>query len=158
MMILLVISTVFSLCYLALSVKVSGGIPESLSATYYALGSHGWLFQVFMASFSLCLLPVWISVSGDSFRCLAFLSCASLLFVAAAPCFRMEPEGKVHYTAAVVCCVCGVLWQVLEGMWDVTLWFAFLFGMLSLQWRDKWCWWLECAVAGSILANLYRMV
>lgn len=146
-------------CLILLSIiYVDKRIPESISAIYYALGMRGWLFQLCMASVSLTLLPVWLSVSSEHTQWMAFLSCASLLFVAAAPSFRLEMEGRVHYCSAVVCCVCAVLWQILEGLWDVTLWFAFIGGMLTLTGRSKWCFWLECAVIASVYVNLWRII
>ena len=134
------------------------GIPESLSATYYLLGKQGWLFSVYMSVVSVALYAVWFPLCEPSYQCLPFLSCGSMLFVAAAPSFKMELEGMVHYSSAIVCCVCAVLWQILEGLWDVTLWWATMAFMLSLGWKDKWCWWLECAVIGSLLCNLWRIV
>lgn len=134
------------------------GVPESLSATYYVLGKVGWIFQAVMFVIGVLLWPVWIMVSHESYYCLCFLSCSSLLFVAAAPAFKLKLEGAVHYGAAMVCCVCAVLWQILEGLWDLTLWFGFIGGMLSFMWKDKWCWWLEIAVVGGLLANLWRLV
>ena len=157
MLLLLSISVVSALAYLCLSVGVCGGIPVSLSATYYELGRRGWMFQVFMCIVACTLYPVWMVASSAPLQCLPFLSCASMLFVAAAPSFRMKLEGKVHYTAAAVCCTCAVLWQVLEGLWDITLWFAYLGFMLTLGNRSKWCWWLEVCVIGSIFSNLYRL-
>ena len=134
------------------------GIPESLSATYYLLGKQGWLFSVYMSVVSVALYVTWFPLCEPSYQCLPFLSCASLLFVAAAPAFRLELEGRVHYGSAIVCCVCVVLWQILEGLWDVTLWFAWIGGMLSLSMKDKWCWWMEVAVVGSLIANLWGVV
>lgn len=154
----LVVSSVTALVLLCLSVLAGKRVPVSLSESYYLMGKRGWLFQLLLAGTALTLLPVWICCSECRHEWMAFLSCASLLFVAAAPCFRLELEGKVHYTAAAVCCVCAVLWQVSEELWDVTLWFAFLGGMLSLQWKDKWCWWMEVAVTGSVYCNLYRLI
>lgn len=133
-------------------------IPESISATYYELGRRGWIFVVFMSSVAAMLFPVWLSASQDSHHCLVFLSCAALLFVAVSPCFREDLQGRVHYGSAALCCTCTVLWQILEGLWDVTLWFAFIGGMLTLKDRSKWCWWLECAVMASLLCNLWRIL
>lgn len=156
MLFTLIIVTFLCVGYVALSLK--GGVPESLSATYYSLGEYGWVFQAVMYSVGILLMPVWFILSDIDHQCLCFISCASLLFVAAAPSFRLELEGKVHYGSAIVCCIGVVLWQVLEGLWDVTLWFAFIGMMLSLSMRDKWCWWMEVAVIGSLLANLWRMM
>lgn len=153
---LLAISTTLCITYMIYSMV--HGIPESLSATYYTLGKHGWVFQMLMFLLGVMLFVVWHGLGDERHLFLVFLACASLLFVAAAPAFKLELEGKVHYGSAIVCCVCAVLWQILEGLWDVTLFFGWVGGMLSLAWRDKWCWWLECAVVGSLLANLWRVI
>lgn len=134
------------------------GVPESLSATYYSLGKYGWIFQVCIFLIGVLLLPVWLSLSEESHQFLVFLSCASLCFVASAPCFRLELQGKIHYSAAVVCCLSVFTWQILEGLWDVMLWFILLGAMITLRNRSKWCWWLECAAIGSLFANLWRFL
>lgn len=146
------------LCIVYMSCSMIGGVPESLSATYYKLGKHGWLFQAVMFLLGFLLFLVWSQLGSDNHTSLVFLSCASLLFVAAAPAFRLSLDGAVHYTSAVICCVCALLWQILEGLWDVTLWFAWIGGILSLMMKDKWCWWVECAVVGSVVANLWRTI
>ena len=152
------ISLGVALAYLSFSVGISGRIPCSLSATFYDLGSKGWLFSLCISTVALTLFPVWMGLSSDGTECMAFLACSGLLFVASAPSFKMELEGKVHYMSAALCCACAVLWQICEGLWDVTLFFAFLGGMLSIQFKEKWCWWLECAVIGSVYANLFRLI
>lgn len=158
MICLLTLSGVITAAYLAFSVRKGGGIPESLSATYYTLGSYKRLFQVAMVMTACTLYPVWISVSSEGIGGLVFGACASLLFVATAPCFRSGLEGKVHYAFAAVCCICAVVWQVCMGLWDVTLWCGLVGLMLSLQDRRNWCWWVECAVIGSVYANLIRLI
>lgn len=155
---LLTLSLGIALPFLLLSAREAGGIPVSLSVTYYDWGSRGWVFRLSLTLVSLALLPVWISVSSPGHEWMAFLACASLLFVAAAPSFRLELEGKVHYTSAAVCCAAAVMWQVAEGLWDVTLWCAFIGGMLSLKYREQWCWWMECAVIASVYMNLVRII
>lgn len=154
---LLAISTAAALALLVVSVSESRGAPVSLSATYYELGGEGWIFQALLALVSLSLLPVWIGESSEGHEHLAFLSCASLLFVASAPAFRLELEGKVHYISAAVCCICASWWQIAEGMWDTLLFFGFLFGMVAMGWKRQWCWWLECAVILSVYVNLIRV-
>lgn len=156
MIALLAISLGCTLAYLCLSAAASGGIPVSLSATYYTLGKKGWLFQTALWTVSFTLLPVWIKTASDRYGWMAFLSCASLAFVASAPCFRMKLEGTVHYISAAVCCVCAVGWQIVEGVWDSLLLFGMPGLMLTLRDRSKWCWWTECAVIGSLYASLIR--
>lgn len=158
MLAFLALSSVIALAYLGISVKVCGGIPVSLSDTYYKLGDRKWLFQLVMVSVSVTLYPVWVSVSSEELIGLAFASYMSLLFVASAPCFREDLQGKVHYSAAAVCCLCVFLWQVLESLWDVALWFVWIGSMPTLMNRSKWCWWLEVTAIGSLFANLWRVV
>ena len=130
-------------------------IPESASETYYLLGASGWIFQLVMFITGVCLLPVWLSLSKAEYQCFVFLACSSLCFVSLAPAFRLEIQGKVHYSAAAICCVSVFAWQMLEGLCDVMLWFVCIGGMLTLTNRSKWCWWLECAAIGSLFASLW---
>ena len=153
---LLVLSTALALALIILSVSEAGGVPVSLSSTYYEMGGDGWLFQLLLASAAVSLLPVWLAFSTPGHEWMAFLACASLMFVAAAPAFRLELQGKVHYTAAALCCVCAAWWQIAEGLWDTLLFLSFIALTLVIRDRSKWCWWLECAVTGSVYLNLIR--
>ena len=131
-----------ALCVVYMAFSMRRGVPESLSATYYDLGRYGWVFQAFVALVAAMLYFVWLPVSEDGHEWMVFLSCASLLFVAAAPCFRLPLEGMVHYSSAVVCCLCAVSWQMAEGLWDVTLWFACRWcgaGSGAGGWSGRWC-------------------
>lgn len=154
--ILLVLTLLISAYLIGCTIKF--GVPNSLSETYYSLGRYGWIFQTCIFLIGVTLLPVWLPLSEESHQSLVFLACASLCFVASAPAFRIELQGKVHYSAAVVCCVSVFAWQILEGLWDVTLWFVWIGGMLTLINCGKWCWWLECAAIGSLFANFWRVV
>lgn len=156
-MMLLMFSILFVAVFLLYVVMETKGIPSSLSETFYTLGDDGWLFQMVMITVSIALAMPWLSVSSEYFQFLAFLSCGGLMFVGSAPCFRLPIHGFVHYTSAVVCCVCAVLWQILESLWDVTLLWTWVGGMLCLAMRDKWCWWVEIAVIGSLFSNLLRL-
>lgn len=108
MILLIIIMNV--VCYLCYAAWVTGGIPESLSATYYNLKDKGWLFQALMVFCGIGLLPSWMNVSSDDWRFIVFLSCAGIVFTGVAPAFKLKLEGAVHYSAAVVCCVSAILW------------------------------------------------
>ena len=129
-------------------------IPSSISETYYSLGADGWMFQFVMIVVGIVLCPLWINISDEHYQPFAFLACSGLMFVGSAPSFRLPIQGFVHYSAAFVCCSCAVLWQVLEGLWDITLLWCWLGGMASIMWRDKWCFCIEIAVIGSLFSNL----
>lgn len=151
---LLVLSTALALVLLSLSVSEAGRVPVSLSATYYEMYGDGWLFQLLLAATSASLLPVWLTNSTPGHEWMAFLACASLMFVASAPAFRLELQGKIHYTAAALCCVCAAWWQIAEGVWDTLLFLSFIALTLVIRDRSKWCWWLEVAVIGGVLTCL----
>lgn len=129
------------------------GIPRSISDTYYLLGKYGWLFQLALAATSFTAMPMLIDNSSESTKFLAFLACSGLMFVAAAPLFKLELEGKVHYTSAVICCVSLVLWQVFNTSWIVPL-VAFALVFIPMIKDKKYTWWLEIATIASTYASL----
>lgn len=129
------------------------GIPRSISDTYYLLGKYGWLFQLALAATALTAVPMLIDRSSEGTQFLAFLACAGLLFVSAAPLFKLELEGKVHYTSAVVCCAGLVLWQVFNTSWIVPLG-AFVLVLIPMIRDKKFTWWLEIATIVSTYVSL----
>lgn len=146
-----VIMTVGYLCF---SVRVSDGIPESLSATYYTLGKRGWLFQALVISVGFMLLPAWINESDEGLEWLAFLSCGGLVMTGLAPAFKLRLDGAIHYTSAIVCGIASVAWVLLSGMYPVVIWWAFIGWMLYLQF-GQYMWCIEVAVIGAVLTSLY---
>lgn len=157
-MIALWIATLVMSGYLAYVVGCFG-IPRSLSDTFYLLGKRGWLFQCVLGVFGGLLMPVWLEVSFENAEFLAFLACAGLLFVAAAPCFKVELEGKVHYTAAVVCCVAAFIWQLVEMCWVLPVCSLGLALGATMVTKGKLFWWVEMGVMVSSLVSVWlRMI
>lgn len=129
------------------------GIPKSISETYYLLGKHGWLFQLALFATAFTAIPMLIGRSSEDTQFLAFLGCAGLAFVAAAPLFKLELEGKVHYVSASICCASLVLWQVFNACWVVPI--VCLLAVLIPMIKDqKYMWWLEIATIVSTYTNL----
>lgn len=129
-------------------------IPESISAIYYLLGERGWIFQIVMALIGLCLLPFWLDITPDEWQVLPFLSCISLLFIAVAPQFRLQLDGVVHYTSAIICGICAVLWMFIQGYINIFL--LCLAGVIIPVLYDpkKYMWWLEISIMISLLLNI----
>lgn len=150
---MIVLITITTICYLCYSAWVTGGIPESLSSTYYGLKDDGWMFQLLCIGVGFGLLPVWLDACEGEYEFLAFLSCGGLMFVGAAPMFRLKLDGIIHYSAAAVCCVCAIFWLLLSGNFPIVLWWSFLGWMLYLKF-GQWCWWLEISVICGILTSL----
>ena len=84
------------------------GVPEMVSSIYYLLGKSGWVFQVVMMSVGMLMLMCLLDCE-KGVQCLAFLSCAGLMFVGAAPRFMNEDRG-VHKAAATICAMTGIGW------------------------------------------------
>ena len=85
------------------------GVPEMVSSIYYLLGKSGWVFQVVMMSVGMLMLMCLLDC-GKGVQCLAFLSCAGLMFVGAAPRFLEQDERAVHKSAAIVSAAASVGW------------------------------------------------
>ena len=99
------------------------GIPDMISDVYYQLqkciGSeviddkrkrnYGWVFTaVMLTSAILMLIPML--ASGSGIQCLAFLGCAGLMFVGAAPNYIDRDTLPVHKCGAIVAAVGCVGW------------------------------------------------
>ena len=134
-------------------VLIRFGIPKSISETYYLLGKMGWLFQVALWGTAFTAVPMLIERSSENTQFLAFLACAGLAFVAAAPLFKMELEGKVHYVSAAICCGGLVLWQVFNACWVVPL-ICFVAILPPMLFDGKRMWWLEIATIVSAYVSL----
>ena len=131
------------------------GIPPSISETYYLLGGgvKGIWFQVAMLLIAFSVAPVLIHSSSQNTQFLAFLSCAALAFVGVAPMFKMKLEGKVHYTAAYICCGGLVFWQVFNTWWLVPA-ICFILAALLMSVDKKYMWWMEIATIVSAYVSL----
>ena len=104
------------------------GVPKSLSMTYYLFKERSdvlkILFPGMMTALGIFLMPCWIEMSeGSPFQFFAFLSAASLLFVAFAPAFKeSDLENIVHHIGAICCAVFAMLWIILvTPYWYVVL-------------------------------------
>lgn len=115
--ILIALSLVIFVAYNAI-MNLKFGYSKSLSATYYLLPNKWrWVFTLFMWAIAFLLMPAWIEVAnnlGDwrsNLTCLAFLTCALICFVGAAPNFRaFKMESMVHTISATAAAVAALLW------------------------------------------------
>lgn len=130
MMTLVIISLLIFLAYMAGTYKYFG-IPYSISDTYYKLEkrkkSLGWLFTVMCWGVGGLLLPALLDMTPESYQFTAFLACAGLLFVGAAPQFKLPLTNAVHYGAAAVCVIFSQIWVGLTCSWIlISVWLAFI--------------------------------
>lgn len=105
-----------------------GGVPASISATFYKL-EHKYWFTLSMWMTALLLMPVAIEVSSQDTMFMAFLACAGMLFVGAAPEFRNEKiEHDIHMYGAVICVAGSQLWVAFNLWWILSLWAVYVVG------------------------------
>lgn len=110
------------------------GVPDMVSTIYYLLGKRGWVFQAVMIAFG-AMMMICLLDSGLGVQCLAFLACAGLMFVGAAPRFLEESDRRVHKTAAIVSAAASVGW-CLTVDWLFVLTFIAWYGMYWIC-KDK---------------------
>lgn len=108
------------------------GVPDMVSSIYYMMDKHGWVFQVYIIMFA-ALMMVCLLDSGLGVQCLAFLSCAGLMFVGAAPRFLEVSDRKVHKTAAIVSAAASVGW-CLTVNWMIVV---ALLGWYAVYWACR---------------------
>ena len=103
-----------------------------VSSIYYLLGKSGWVFQLVMMLFG-AMMMVCLLDSGLGMPCLAFLACAGLIFVGAAPRFLKESERKIHKTAAITSVMASVAW-CLTVNWRIVV---ALLGWYTVYWAGR---------------------
>lgn len=107
--------------YLIYAVRVCG-VPVSISDTYYILlrkRRPAWLFQLAMILTGGLLLPEWLEATPENLQFLAFLACGALIFVGAAPLFKVGHERVIHIIATVVSGLSTLAWEAASGYWIV---------------------------------------
>lgn len=130
MMTLVIISMIIFLAYLV-EMYLYFGIPYSISDTYYKLENRkkgaGGLFSAMCVGVGGLLLPALLEVTPESYQFTAFLACAGLIFVGAAPQFKLSLTGSVHYGSAALCVVFSQIWVGLMCWWILLpVWLAFI--------------------------------
>ena len=164
MEILVVISFFIYIVYNLISLYTLG-IPHSLSNTYYLWNGvkqgAGYAFCVCLGLMVALLLPSWLEMSGGSpWQFLSFLTCGSLLFVAAAPNFKsIGIESTIHTVAAICAAVFGMLWTIFIVK---CRWIVLLVGLLILGYslqtktlRKCYVYWLETIAFLSIYFSIF---
>ena len=149
----MIASMIILLGYLAF-VVAKFGIPKSISETFYLLGKKGWMFQITLFVTAFLVVPSLIDASSEDTQFLAFLACAGLIFVGAAPLFKRTFDNKVHFISAALCCGSLVLWQVFNSSWVIP---SVCFGLVCypmLRGR-KYIWWIEIATIISAYVSLF---
>lgn len=125
------------------------GFPESVSDSYYCI-QHKWMFSLVVSVCGALLLIPWLTLNDD-FQCFAFLSVASLMFIAASPAFKEGLTRSVHIGASVVMFAGAILWEAFcDGLWCPLV----LGIILALLMRRNAVFWLEIGLFTEVYATL----
>ena len=125
------------------------GVPDMVSDCYYMMGKN-MLVPLMLVALGLVFLPLMLERGGV--ECMAFLTCAGLMFVGAAPAYLDGLDRKVHKAAAIIAAVASVAWAVSVSVVP-TVAFAAAAGVFIAAWPRKWLFWAEVAAVGNVAAT-----
>lgn len=151
---MVVLSFIAALLFVALLCIVINkyGVPDMVSSIYYLMGKKGWVFQTVMILFGM-LMMVCLLDCGKGVQCLAFLACAGLMFVGAAPRFLEQDERAVHKGAAIVSAVASVGWCFTVD-WRMVLAFLAWYGVYWVGRDDDSKPWFTAEVTAILMVLL----
>ena len=125
---ILAILSVFAISLYTGAVCIKGrGVPNSISATFYAL-AHKYWFRFTMWTTPMLLMPGILEVSRPGTEFLVFLALIGMLAVGSAPDYARDPfQHKVHISGAVMCIGFSQLWVALNCWWVLLpVWLAYM--------------------------------
>lgn len=124
---LVVISMLVIASYTASVCIKAHGVPNSISATFYAL-AHKYWFRFTMWATPMLLMPAILEVSYPNTEFLAFLALVGMILVGCAPDYARDPfQHKVHVSGAIMCIGFSQLWVALNCWWVLfPVWLAYL--------------------------------
>ena len=100
-----------SIIFLLLDVLLASVEKKSLVTCVSECWYHiKWTHYALLALAALMMLPPMLDCTPDNWQFLAFIACASLVFVATAPSYIEKFEGMVHSISAIVCAACAIAW------------------------------------------------
>lgn len=124
----LAILSVFAVTLYTGAVCIKGrGVPNSISATFYAL-DHKYWFRFTMWVTPMLLMPAILEVSRPGTEFLAFLALIGMIMVGSAPDYARDPfQHKVHVSGAIMCILFSQLWIALNCWWVLLpVWLAYM--------------------------------
>lgn len=125
---ILAILSVFAISLYTGAVCIKGrGVPNSISATFYALAHRYW-FRFTMWATPILLMPAILEVSRPNTEFLAFLALIGMILVGCAPDYVRDPfQKKLHVSGAVMCIGFSQAWVALNYWWVLLpVWLAYL--------------------------------
>lgn len=125
---ILAILSVFAISLYTGAVCIKGrGVPNSISATFYAL-QHKYWFRFTMWATPMLLMPAILEVSRPNTEFLAFLALVGMIMVGCAPDYVRDPfQRKLHISGAIMCIGFSQVWVAFNCWWVLLpIWLAYL--------------------------------
>lgn len=102
------------------------GVPNSISATFYAL-AHKYWFRFTMWVTPMLLMPAILEVSRPNTEFPAFLALVGMIMVGCAPDYVRDPfQRKLHVSGAIMCILFSQLWVAFNWWPALFVWLAYL--------------------------------
>jgi hypothetical protein len=144
-MFLVFLGILFVVIYATIMCIKIGGIPPSISETFYHGGGIWFTITLFISSF-LITAGLLILSEGSPWQFVSFFTGAGMGFVGAAPHIHTE-ERKIHAVAASILMSGSQLWICLFGNpWTLLCWI-----FLPFYWKKySKIFWIEITCISSI--------
>ena len=170
MIYLIILSILVIAAYTAAVCVKQGGVPNSISATFYKLEHKHWFMATMWLTAGL-LMPAILEVSNPNTEFIAFIALVGMFLVGAAPNFKEESEGKVHTAGAILCIVGSQVWVACNMAWCLMVWVAYLIGTLIYMTQNevtddlradfmdtKPMFWVEVAALTSVYLSCFILI
>lgn len=135
-MYLMIISMLIIATYTVAVCVKQKGVPYSISATFYKLDHPYWFMAIMWLTVGL-LMPAVLEVSKPGTEWLAFLACAGMFFIGAAPNFKDSFEGSIHEIGAILCLVGSQAWVAGNCPWCLMVWIAYVGYTVAIMVRNE---------------------
>ena len=144
--ILIIVSALCVAAYTAAVCVKCKGVPYSISETFYRLEHKLWFGATMFLTAGL-LMPAILEVTPESYQFTAFLACAGMMLVGAAPNFREGIERPIHVAGAILCLVFSQVWVGLTCPWFLLVWIVYVIYTVAM---------MACHVSDRALSDFLR--
>ena len=132
--ILIIVSALCVAAYTAAVCVKCKGVPYSISETFYRLEHKLWFGATMFLTAGL-LMPAILEMTPESYQFTAFLACAGMMLVGAAPNFREGIERPIHIAGAILCLVFSQVWVGLTCPWFLLVWIVYVIYTVAMMAR-----------------------
>ena len=122
---LIILSALCIAAYTAAVCIKLGGVPASISTTFYKLEHKLWFGATMWLTAGL-LMPAILEVTPGCYQFTAFLACVGLMLIGVAPNFKEGTDRPIHITGAILCILFSQIWVGLTCSWMLMVWAVYL--------------------------------